>query len=65
MRRMRSSLGRHQATTPADDEQLQRMRTAAYHRQGIAVLTIGDIENEWLRLAIENECQRRYGRREG
>lgn len=39
------------------------MRAAAWHRHGVASLSIDDITDPWLRQAITNEANRRWGRR--
>lgn len=60
---MRSHLAKHQPETVADDEQLQRMRSAAWHRQGIAVLRLEDIHDDWTRQMIANAATKLYGKR--
>ena len=44
---------------------LDAMRAAAWHRHGVAALPIQDIADPWLRQAITNEANRRWGRRQG
>jgi hypothetical protein len=41
------------------------MRAAAWHRHGVAALPVADITDDWLRQAITNEANRRWGRRNG
>ena len=38
------------------------MRAAASHRQGIVGLRVAEITDEWMRQAITNEANRRWGR---
>ncbi len=40
------------------------MRAAAWHRQGVAALSVLDITDPWLRQAIINEAVRRWGPRQ-
>lgn len=60
---MRSHLARHQPETPAGEDHLRAMRAAAWHRQGIVTLRPDEITDEWLRQALVNEAERRFGRR--
>jgi len=49
--------------SPTSEPELNAMRAAAWHRQGVAVIPIDDITDPWLRQAITNEANRRWGRR--
>jgi hypothetical protein len=60
----RSSLDRG-VRTATNDNELNAMRAAAWHRQGVASLAIDEITDPWLRQAITNEANRRWGRRNG
>jgi hypothetical protein len=60
----RSNLDRGMRS-PTTDTELAAMRAAAWHRHGVAVLTIHDIADPWLRQAIINEATRRWGPRSG
>jgi hypothetical protein len=53
------------ARSPATASDLDAMRAAAWHRHGVAALPIHDIADPWLRQAITNEANRRWGRRQG
>jgi len=64
MTALRSPLGRLVPQTPADDDQLHRMRRAAWLRQGVVMLRPEDIENDWLRQGVMAEAVRLYGRRD-
>jgi hypothetical protein len=48
-----------------NDIEMQRLRAAAWHQQGVASLAIEDIADPWLRQALINEANRRWGRRNG
>lgn len=61
---MRSSLSPYQPVAPADEDHLRSMRAAAWHRQGIAVLRLEDIRDDWTRQAVMNEAERQYGKRD-
>ena len=60
----RSSLDRG-VRTATNDNELNAMRAAAWHRQGVAALVVEDIADPWLRQAVINEATRRWGRRQG
>ncbi|HYF08870.1 MAG TPA: hypothetical protein VD970_14700, partial [Acetobacteraceae bacterium] len=59
----RSSL--NLAHSPTTETELNAMRAAAWHRHGVAALAVEDIADPWLRQAITNEANRRWGRRYG
>lgn len=50
------------ATTAAE---LEAMRSRVWHEHGVAVLPVGEITDDWLRQAVINEANRRWGRRRG
>ena len=60
----RGSLQRHQLRTAPTEDELLAMRRAAWRKQGVAVLRIADIHDEWIRQAVVNEAERLYGHRE-
>ena len=60
---MRSHLARHQPEAPADDDQLQVMRRAAWHGQGVVLLRPEEISDDWLRQGVINLANKLYGRR--
>jgi hypothetical protein len=51
--------------SPATDAEVNAMRAAAWHRQGVAAIPVDDVLDPWLRQAITNEANRRWGRRNG
>ena len=51
--------------SPTSEAELQAMRAAAWHRQGVAAIPVDDVLDPWLRQAITNEANRRWGRRNG
>ena len=51
--------------SPINEAELQGMRAAAWHRHGVAAIPVDDITDPWLRQAITNEANRRWGRRHG
>ena len=59
---MRTSLTPH-VRTPITVSELQAMRERAWRLQGVVVLQPDEIGNPWLRQALVNEAERRYGRR--
>ena len=60
----RSPLGRHVRSEPSALE-LQDMRKRAWQQQGVVVLQPEEVVDPWLRQALVNEAERRYGRRRG
>ena len=61
---MRSSLAKLLPVANADAEQLRRMRAACWHVQGIAVIRLEDVRDDWTREAIKQEATRLYGPRQ-
>lgn len=53
------------ARSPTTDADVNAMRAAAWHRLGVVALPIDEITDPWLRQAIINEANRRWGRRDG
>jgi hypothetical protein len=53
------------ARSPSTVAELDAMRAAAWHRHGVAALPVDEIADPWLRQAIANEADRRWGRRIG
>ena len=51
--------------SPSNPEEIDQMRRRAWQEQGVAVLPLADITDPWLRQAITNEANRRWGRRQG
>lgn len=51
--------------SPTSEAELQSLRAAAWHRHGVAAIPVDDITDPWLRQAIINEANRRWGRRNG
>ncbi|WP_431305762.1 hypothetical protein [Sediminicoccus sp. BL-A-41-H5] len=49
--------------SPINDTEVNAMRAAAWHRHGVAAIPVEDIIDPWLRQAITNEANRRWGRR--
>ena len=60
----RSPLGRHVRSEPSPLD-LQDMRKRAWQQQGVVVLQPEEVVDPWLRQALVNEAERRYGRRRG
>jgi hypothetical protein len=61
----RSCLARMAPETPTSPEQLAAMRQRAWLQQGVAVLPLDAIRDDWTRQAIINEAVRLHGKREG
>ncbi|MBX6746548.1 MAG: hypothetical protein IRY87_31320 [Acetobacteraceae bacterium] len=53
------------ARSPTSALDLDAMRAAAWHRHGVVALSVEDIADLWLRQALTNEANRRWGRRQG
>ena len=58
----RSQLARHVRSEPSPLE-LQQLRKRAWQQQGLVVLQPEEVGDPWLRRALVNEAERRYGRR--
>ena len=58
----RSPLARLVRSEPSPLE-LQDMRKRAWQQQGVVVLQPEEVIDPWLRQALDNEAERRYGRR--
>ena len=58
------SMGEAPPRTSAEIEEDHRQaRRKAWHELGLAVLDPEDINDDWLRQALINEADRKYGRR--
>jgi hypothetical protein len=61
---MRGSLEPHLPRSLPTEDELFAMRRAAWRKQGIVVIRVSDVRDDWTRQAIVNEATRQYGRRE-
>ena len=61
---VRSFLSRHQPCEPASADELERMRRAAWRKQGVVMLRPEDIADDFLRQALINLAVARYGPRD-
>ena len=61
---VRGSLERHLPRSQPTEDELFAMRRAAWRKQGIVVIRLADVHDEWTRQALLNEATRLYGRRE-
>ncbi|HVJ54921.1 MAG TPA: hypothetical protein VM689_20845 [Aliidongia sp.] len=63
--RPRSNLGARVASGPTTEEEIDRQRAAAWHRQGVVLLRPDEIEpsDPWFAQAIRNYANRHWGRR--
>ena len=61
---VRGSLERHLPRVVPTEDELFAMRRAAWRRQGIVVVRLADVRDEWTRQALVKEATRLYGRRE-
>ncbi len=64
-KQLASTIGRAAGKSPADDQQLRQMAAAAYHQRGVIVIWPETVRNEITRMAIVQEAERQYGKREG
>ncbi|WP_374349194.1 hypothetical protein [Chitinimonas sp.] len=60
---LHSHLGKHQLPAPATSEELQAMRCRAWHEQGIAIIPLDAVADDWDRLHINSIASRLYGPR--
>ena len=63
-REMRGSLEPHLPRSLPTEDELFAMRRAAWRKQGIVVIRVSDVRDDWTRQAIVNEATRQYGQRE-
>jgi hypothetical protein len=61
---VRGSLERHLPCSLPTEDELFAMRRAAWRKQGIAVIRLADVHDEWTRQALVKEATRLYGSRE-
>ncbi len=57
------ALGRLAPQSPASSDELRAMRAAAWHKQGIVVVPLEDIYDEWDRAFLSGIATRLYGAR--
>ena len=56
-------LGRLAPASPASSDELRAMRAAAWHKQGIVVVPLDDIYDEWDRAFLSGIATKLYGAR--
>jgi hypothetical protein len=61
---VRGSLERHLPRSLPTEDELFAMRRAAWRRQGIVVVRLADVRDEWTRQALVNEATRLCGQKE-
>jgi len=57
------ALGRLAPQSPANSDELRAMRAAVWHRQGIVVVPLTEIHDEWDRLFLSGIATKLYGAR--
>lgn len=57
------ALGRLAPASPASSDELRAMRAAAWHKQGIVVVPLDDIYDEWDRAFLSGIATKLYGAR--
>ena len=57
------ALGRLASPSPASSDELRAMRAAAWHKQGIVVVPLADIYDEWDRAFLSGIATKLYGAR--
>jgi hypothetical protein len=61
---VRGSLERHLPRSLPTEDELFAMRRAAWRKQGIVVIRLADVRDDWTLQALVNEATRLYGQRE-
>ncbi len=61
---VRGSLERRLPRSLPTEDELFAMRRAAWRKQGVVVIRLADVRDDWTRQAVVNEATRLYGRRE-
>lgn len=59
----RSCLARIVPQDPTSPEGLEALRQRAWAEQGVVVLNVLEVADDWLRQALTNEATKRWGRR--
>ncbi len=57
------ALGRRAPASPASSDELRAMRAAAWHKQGIVVVPLEDIYDDWDRAFLSGIATKLYGAR--
>ena len=60
---IRCALGRLISQSPASTDELRAMRAAAWHKQGIVVIPLADLYDDWDRQFLTGIATRLYGAR--
>jgi hypothetical protein len=60
---MRNALEKLLPKSASNDEELDAMRRAAWHRQGVLMVRPEEVYDPWLRQALVNLGDARYGKR--
>ena len=60
---IRCALGRLAPVSPASADELRAMRAAAWHKQGIVVIPLAEIYNDWDRQFLTGIATKLYGAR--
>ena len=60
---IRCALGRLMPQSPASNDELRAMRAAAWHKQGIVVIPLDDLYDDWDRQFLTGIATRLYGAR--
>ena len=60
---IRCALGRLMPQSPASSDELRAMRAAAWHKQGIVVIPLADLYDDWDRQFLTGIATRLYGAR--
>lgn len=63
MTAVRSCLARIAPSSSTTPESLEALRQRAWAEQGVVVLNLDEIGDDWLRQSLRNEAVRRWGRR--
>jgi len=53
------------ARSPSNAMDIEALRARAWHEHQVAAIPVEDINDPWLRQALTNEANRRWGRRQG
>ena len=61
--RIPSALGRLLPTSPRDADELKAMRVAAWHKLGMAVISLDELTDDWDRQFLTALANRMYGAR--
>lgn len=60
---MKSHLGKFQARQETTEDEIFLLRKKTFHTQGIVMIPLDEIDDDWFLQAVLNWAQERYGKK--